>query len=123
MLAKILSIVETSCRPYDTINPQQIVWSSRVTVDRLVVKSHDSSIVVNKTTVDDDDAIDLLWRNCLSPKFARKFQGKYPNFWRYPNFHNKVYVKKKKAFVPNTSSIRLVVSIHCRLMTDEQIQR
>ena len=54
-----------------------------VTVDRLVVNSHDASTAVNKlssllttttTTRFIDNATDLPWRNVLSPEFETKFQ-------------------------------------------------
>ena len=32
-----------------------------------------------------DDAIDVLWRNFVSPEFGTSARGKYPNFWLYPN--------------------------------------
>ena len=77
MSVKILSTVETSC----TTNPQQIeVRSERVTVDRPVVNSHDSLTYrcrqqtrPSTKTSFVENAIDLPWRNFLSPEFVTKF--------------------------------------------------
>ena len=72
-------------------------WSQRVTVDRLVVNSRDSSIVVYRcrrqayllsstTTSFVDNSIDLPWRNFKVWSLGQSSRGKYPNFWRYRNF-------------------------------------
>jgi len=83
MSLKILSTVETSC----TTNPQQIAGEG-YTVDRLVINSHDSStrlsyrcrqqIQPSTTTRFVDNAMDLSWRNFLSPEFGTKSQREVP---------------------------------------------
>jgi len=86
MSVEVLSTVETIC----TTNPQQIeVIELPVKVDRLVVNSHDSSIAVQRcrqqtrpsttTTMNFvDNAMDLTWRNFLSPEFGTEFQREVP---------------------------------------------
>ena len=44
-------------------------------------------------------------------------------FYRYPNFHNTVWDRWKEAPLPRTSSIRPVVSIQNRLVTEGRADR
>ena len=85
MSVEVLSTVETIC----TTNPQPIeVIELQDKVDRLVVNSHDSSIAVQRcrqqtrpstTTMNFvDNAMDLTWRNFLSPEFGTEFQRDVP---------------------------------------------
>jgi len=132
MSVKLLSItdVETVC----TTNPQQTElmelecysWSTCSKQPRLV----DCRIgVVNKL-----DRRRRRRRVLLSTRSIRRgeifqvrslgqsFRWKYPNFCRYRNFliTQKVWARWKEACVPNTSSIRPVVSIQHRLVTDRR---
>ena len=52
----------------------------------------------------------------------QSFRWKYSNFWRYRNFliTQKLWAGWKETCVPNTSSIRPVVSIQHRFVTDRQ---
>ena len=73
-----------------------------------------------------DKAIDLAWRNFLSPQFETKFQRQVPHFWRYPNCLITVWDRWKEAFMPNTCFSCSVVSIQCRRCdgwTDRRINR
>jgi len=67
------------------------------------------------STVDDEDddefvdnAIDLPWRNFLSPEFGTQSQGKYPIIWRFPF---SVWHSGRKASVPKPA--RFVQSFRC----------
>ena len=77
-------------------------------------------------TVDDDydEFCCLTWRNFLSPEFGTKLQREVPLFSDVPKFpYNTVWDRSKEAFVPKTSSIRPVVSIQYRLVTDRRTDR
>jgi len=78
---EMLSTVETSW----TTNRSNGVKKVYIAVDRLVVNSRDLSTVVwvsstNSTVV--DNAIDLPWRNFLSPGFRTMFQRKKGSSYR-----------------------------------------
>ena len=65
-----------------------------------------------------DNAIDFPWRNFSSSVFGTKFQGEVAQFWRYPNFFiTQCGIGGRKPMCQK-SSIRPVVSIKYRLVTD-----
>ena len=73
-----------------------------------------------------DYIIDLPWRNFLSPEFGAKFQREVLLVLEvYPNFIIAQFrINQRKLPCPKkTSSIRLVVSIQYRLVTDRQRDR
>jgi len=87
---------------------------SRLTCNRLCASGHDAldrrkyNPQARPSTSFADHTIDLPWKNFPSPECGVKFQM---DLWMYPNFlitHGK------------TRSIRLVVSIQYRLVTDGQ---
>ena len=126
---KILSTVESTTNPQHT----EVMELERVTVDRLAVNSHDSSTVVQMssttppttTTSFVDNAIDLPWRNCRSPEFGIKFQTEVPQFLEIPKcpYNTVMWERWKEAAVPNTCSIRPVVSMPYRLVADRRTDR
>ena len=71
-----------------------------------------------------DSAIDLLWRNFLSPESWTKSQKDVPWFLEIPKFtYNTGWDKWKGASMPRTSSVRPVVSIQYRLVTEGRTDR
>jgi len=69
-----------------------------------------------------DNAIDFEVAKFLSPEFGIKFHGKYPNFWRYPNFLiAQCGIGGRKP--PCPARFVKIVSIQYRLVTDRQTRR
>jgi len=72
----------------------------------------------------DDNMIDLLRRNFLSPEFRMKLQKEVLLFLKvwYLNFHT-TQARSKKALMRKISSIRVAVFIKLRLVTDTDRHR
>jgi len=73
-----------------------------------------------------DNAIDLPWRNFLSPEFGTKFQREVPSFLEILKFpYNTVRDSWKEASMPKQldSSARFDTMLACDRRTDEQTDR
>ena len=97
--------VETRC----TINPQQFEVMELDNHGRPFSKNATTRRLSTSSTVDDDDefwsfvdnAIDLPWRNFLSPEFGTMFHSEVPLLGRYPKFlyNNTVWDRRRKRHI------------------------